>query len=96
MPAEALPNEDQGARDPEDRVQRHRDERDQNREPEGVEEVGIGDRRPDRPEAVLECPEEDQPDGQHEQEHRGSASAAKRRPYLALMLRPPAPDQVDG
>ena len=43
-PAEALADEHERAGDPEDRVQRHRDQRDQDREPEGVDRVGVRER----------------------------------------------------
>src|SRR5262245_59315911 len=80
LPPEALANDDERAQNAEDRVQRDGDERDQDRQPEGMEELRVGHRVPEGREAVLERPEEDEPDRKHEQKRQ----VCKRRESEAV------------
>ena len=54
--------------DAEDRVGGHGDDHDQEGQPEGMHGVGRGHGVPGGPQAVLEGPVEDEPDGQDHQE----------------------------
>ena len=64
------------ADDPEDRVDRHRDRRDDQRQLEGVDRVRVRERVPGRLEAVLERPPEDH----RERPEQDRGEVAERRP----------------
>ena len=69
LAGEAVAHDRERADDAEDRVQRHGDRRDLQREPERVLRVGRRHRVPRGPDAVLERAPEDEPDG-NEQDRR--------------------------
>ena len=84
LAAEVLADEDERAGDPEDRVQRHRDRGDQDRQIEGVQRLGRRHRVQRVRDAVLERLEEDQDHRDQQQREQ----VAERDPAQAVLGEP--------
>ena len=94
LAGEAAPHDRERADDAEDRVQRHGDRRDDQRQLERVDRVGVGERVPDGAEAVLERPPEDH--RERPEQDRPAGSRARRRGGASLRTLVPRRERRSG
>ena len=94
-PGEAAADEASAQHDPDDRVHRHGDRRDQQRQPERVQRLRRRDRVPGLGEAVLERAVEDEPDRHEQNQRQVSEHAEAQQVSSTVVPRPPAAEGAD-